>query len=137
MQEGAGLAMPVWDNVFLLHRHHLTQFPPLQALLMLEENICSMSSFSVSHCLATGRWKMALCHDGVWEQDWSWGLMWALHRVLAPWQGARSSPLYPGAGGCVVPCPWLVVSAPVWSTLMPRSEVGVSGKALSGEGEAI
>lgn len=29
MQEGAGLAVPVWDNVFLLCRHHLTQFPPL------------------------------------------------------------------------------------------------------------
>lgn len=28
MQEGANLAMPVWDNVFLLCCYHLTQFPP-------------------------------------------------------------------------------------------------------------
>lgn len=97
--------MPVWDNVFLLHCHHLTQFPPLQALLMLEENICSMSSFSADCCLATGRWKMALCQHGVGEQEWSWGLMWALHRVLAPWQGVGSSPLYPSAGGLCGPLP--------------------------------
>lgn len=69
MQEGAGLAMPLWDNVFLLHCHHLTQFPPLQALLMLEENICSMSSFSAGCCLATGRWKMALCQHGMGNRN--------------------------------------------------------------------
>lgn len=88
MQEGANLAVSVWDNVFLLCCHHLTQFPSLQALLMLEENICSMSSFSAGCCLATGHWKMALCQHGVGEQEWSWGLMWALHRVLALWHGA-------------------------------------------------
>lgn len=103
VQEGAGLAMPVWDHVFLLHHHHLTQSPPLQALLMLEENICSMSSFPASFCLATGGWKMALCQHGVGEQEQSSGLMWALHRVLAPWQGVGSSPLYPGAGGLCGP----------------------------------
>lgn len=31
--------------------------------------------------------------------------MSALHRVLAPWQGAGSSPLYPGAGGLCGPPP--------------------------------
>lgn len=61
MQEGAGLAMLMWDNVFLLHCHHLTQLPSLQALLMLEENICSMSSFSAGAAwpLATGKWPSA------------------------------------------------------------------------------
>lgn len=100
MQEGAGLAMPVWDYVFLLHRHHLTQSPSLQALLMLEENICSMSSFPAGCCLATGGWKMALCQHGVGEQERSWGLMWALHR-----QGVGSSPLCAGAGGLCGPLP--------------------------------
>lgn len=100
MQEGAGLAMPVRDNVFLLCCHHLTQFPPLQALLMLEENICSMSSFSARCCLATGRWKMALCQHGVGEWEWSWALVWAL-----PHGVAVSSPLYPSARGLCGPLP--------------------------------
>lgn len=58
--------------------------PSCTALLMLEENICSMSSFPPGRCLAASPWKMALCQSGVGgrRRGWSRGSMLAPHRVL-------------------------------------------------------
>lgn len=58
--------------------------PSCPALLMLEENICSMSSFPPGRCLAASPWKMALCQCGVGgrRRGWSRGSMLAPHRGL-------------------------------------------------------
>lgn len=78
---------------------HPVSFPPLSALLMLEENICSMSSFPPGRCLAASPWKMALCQYSVgarWR-GWSWGSMLVPHGGLGP-VARGSSPLYPSTG---------------------------------------
>lgn len=72
------------------------------ALLMLEENICSMSSLSPGRCLAASPWKMALCQcgEGGRRRGWSWGSMLALHGGLGP---MALSPIF-GASPCPARC---------------------------------
>lgn len=124
--------------MFLLCRHPPTRSPPLAALLMLEENICSMSSFPsrpLPGCRLLENGSLPARGGGPAMRTAAGARCWPRMGVLAPWQG-RSS-LYPALGGSVISHPWLWVSAPSWGISTSPFAGRVRSKAVSGEGEAM